>query len=59
MIEENNNFSENALKSTQEIMNSIKMYRDKANMIKKQMITIHQKTRNLKVITFDLVLPTN
>lgn len=49
MIEENSNFSESALKSTQDMMSSIKVYRDKAQMLKKQMITIHHKTKNLKV----------
>lgn len=49
MIEENSNFSESALKPTQDMMNSIKVYRDKAIKLKSQMITIHHKTRNLKV----------
>lgn len=49
MSRQKHKFSENELKNLQDMIEKIKLYKDKTSKIRNQMHQIHYKTKSLKV----------
>lgn len=49
MSRQKHKFSENELKNLQDMIEKIKLYKDKTSKIRNQMHQIHYKTKTLKV----------